>query len=216
MISLLLKSDALIDLQKKAQAIGKETDAAMVGARGAANLVRNHLFNLDQSGANQMGGVRTHFYSSAAKSITEPEQIGEGNVAFSITKVGLAQRWLGGTITAGKGISSSSGGPTKYLAIPARSEAYGKTPAEFDDLTFVPTRAGHAMLVQALQTEMVKGKGKDFHTREVGGLVMFWLTTEVTQQPDPAVMPTEDDINEAARYSMDNYLSRLLATGGAN
>lgn len=214
MIDIKVNSSALDALRTRASEAGAGRNVTMVGARAAANLVRQHLFNLDESGANQMGGVRTHFYADAAKSVTEPTRISSEAASFTINKVGLAQRWLGGTITAGKGESSATGGPTRFLAIPARSETYGKTPAEFVDLVFVPRGRDRGMLVQALQTEIVRGRGNDFHTRVVGGLVMYWLVKEVHQEGDPNVMPLQDDIIEAARYHMENYLTRQLQSKG--
>jgi len=216
MITLRLQTEALTELEVKARKMGKESDVALVGAQAAADLTSDHLFRLDETNANHMGGERTHFYASAAKSV-QPAKVEGRGAAFIITQIGLALRWLGGTITAGKGASSATGGPTKYLAIPARSEAYGKTPGEFDDLQFVPRGPGRGMLVQALQTAITFGKklksgARDFHTSTVGGLVMYWLVTSVTQQPDPNVMPSEKALGEAARLHMDNYLSRLLQT----
>ncbi len=216
MISLRIKTDAIEELNAKAAKLGKEADVSMVGARGAGNLVRNHLFALDAERPNAMGGTRTHFYSSAAKSVTEPVQAGAG-AKFTITKTGLAQRWLGGVITAGQGESRYSGKATQYLSIPARAETYGKAPGEFNDLEFVPLRGGRGMLVQALQTvfrfgRKLKNGIRDYTTQTVGGLVMFWLVKEVDQKADPTVMPTEADIAEAARYEMNDYLSNTLAS----
>jgi hypothetical protein len=219
MIAVHLQTKALDELQVKAAQIGKSGEVSMVGARGVGNLVREHLFALDNSGANQLGGVRTHFFASAAKSVEEPRPEGQG-ASFLITKIGLALRWLGGTVKAGKGISSKSGKLTKYLAIPARAESYGKTPAEFDDLVFVPRGNGKAMLMQALQTSIDrkaqrrKGATVSSYARSAGGLVMFWLVTQVTQQPDPNVMPSEEAMATAAAGHMENYLARLLESGG--
>ncbi len=217
MIVVRLKSVGWYELLDKARELGHEGDAALIGAFAVADLVRRHLFSLDDERANKMGGERTHFYSNAAKSVQLPVKSGAG-AGFVITWIGLAQRWLGGHIEAGEGTSSSTGGPTRYLAIPARAEAYGKTPGEFNDLEFVPRKAGGGMLVQAMQTQITYGRKskdgtyRDYSTQTVGGLVMFWLVTSVDQQPDPDVMPAEDDMNEAARYHMENYLSRLLAS----
>ena len=222
MISVHLQTVALDELLERARQIGRESDVALVGARGVGNLVRQHLFDLDQSGANQLGVARTHFYAAAAESVHEPVPDGSG-ASFTITKTGLAQRWLGGDIKAGVGTSSATGHPTKYLAIPARAEAYGKTPGEFDDLVFVPRGNGKAMLIQALQTTVNikhrKGANVSDYARSTGGLVMFWLVTEVHQEADPNVMPSQADMEAAAAEHADNYLSRLLqsgATGGAN
>ena len=214
MISLRIKTDALDELAAKAQQLGRETDVAMFGARAAGNLVRNHLISLDAERPNALGGTRTHFYAAAAKSVHEPVPVGKG-AAFIITQIGLAQRWLGGVIRAGQGESSYSGKATQYLAITARAEAYGLPPKNFDDLQFVPLKGGRAMLVQALQTKLKFGRKNKAGVRKVsgttvGGLVMFWLVKEVDQKPDPTVMPEQEQIAEAARAEMDDYLSHTL------
>jgi hypothetical protein len=213
MIGYRLQSKELDALRKRASALGQADAASLVGGRAAANLVKDHLFALD-SRANKLGGPRTHFYSAAAKSVSEPRTAG-GVVAFDITKVGLALRWLGGTVTAGSGISSATGGPTKYMAIPARTEAMGKPPSEFPDLIFVPRRNGGAMLVQALQTQVsISGRKNKTVTRGsvVGGLVFYWLVTETTNAPDPTVMPTREELIETTAGAISTYLSGRLAS----
>ena len=209
MIALHLSSIQLEDVRLRAQAAGAGKETVLVGGRAAANLVKDHLFGLDSTRPNALGGKRTHFYASAAKSVSNPKPTGAG-VSFTINQIGLAQRWLGGTIRAGAGISSATGRATQYLAIPARAESYGKAPSEFPDLRFVP-RKGGGMLIQALQTAIKwtkKGAEKAFET---GGGVMFWLVKEVTQRPDPTVLPTEDAIEHAAASAMESYLTRRLA-----
>ena len=216
MITTKVQAPVLDELLVKAGKIGQEGQVALVGAEAVADLVRRHLFNLDAEQPNKLGGPRTHFFYNAAKSVEQPKLSG-AEAKVRIPWTGLAQRWLGGHIEAGAGTSSSSGGPTKYLAIPARAEAYGKTPGEFDDLQFVKLKGDRAMLVQAMQTQFISGKKlkngqRDYSTVTVGGLVMFWLVTSVDQAPDPHVMPAESEMVEAARYHMDNYLSRQLAS----
>jgi len=210
MIGFRLQSKNLDELRAKAATIGQEDELGLVGGRAAANLTKDHLFALDTR-VNQLGGPRTHFYSSAAKSVSQVQKRG-GVVAFDVTKLGLTQRWLGGTITAGKGISSASGGPTKYLTIPARAETYNVPPSAFSDLKFVPRRGGGAMLVQALQTTVSIGKKAVARGIQLGGLVMYWLVKSVTQKPDPSVMPTEEELLNTASTAMGQYLSRRLAS----
>jgi len=208
-----LQNKEMAELRKKIEASAEKYDMLLVGGRAVVNLVKDHLFALDERG-NKMGAPRTHFYSAAAKSVSQVERDGDA-VSFSITKIGLAQRWLGGTIKAGQGTSSATGGPTKYLAIPARTEAVGVPPSEFPDLKFIPRRGGGAMLVQALQTQVsITGRKKKTITRGsvVGGLVMYWLVKSVTQLPDPSVMPTDEEMLGAAHDAIDSYLSRRLAS----
>ena len=208
-----LQTEALDELRANAVKLGKEQDFSLVAAHAAANLVRAHLFNLDER------SPRSHFYSKAAKSVEEPRAEG-GGASFTINKVGLAQRWLGGTITAGKGTSSTGTGLTKYLAI-GTDEVEDQTPWEVSreqDVAFVPRRGGKAMLVQGMRTISTRGKnrGQEVIRAVPGGLVLFWLTTSVTQKPDESVMPSDADMKAEAREAGDNYLSRLLATGGKN
>jgi hypothetical protein len=200
-------------LQDKAADGLRASNVAMVAGRAIANLIRNHLFKLDAERANSLGGKRSHFYADAARSVSNPIQVDESAV-IDIAKQGLAQRYFGGTIKAGQGTSSATGGPTKYLAIPARSEAYGRVPGEFTDLSFVPTARG-GMLVQNLQTPISVGRGKTSKVKYAdtkGGLVMFWLVTEVTQAPDPTVLPTETQMTTEGVMAGESYLARQLGS----
>lgn len=189
-----------------------QDDVAHVGGRGVANLLRDHYFQLDRSLPNKLGGPRTHFWGQVARSVQNPVTQG-GAAAVSINHVGLAQRLFGGIIRAGRSISSATGKLTQFLSIPARAEAYGKTPGQFNDLEFVPTRRGGGMLVQTYQSLVGWHKrSKSWLRHEVGGLVMFWLVKEVDQKPDPRALPREEFITAAATNAMNSYLSRRLAT----
>jgi len=196
MLALRIALSGMTELQAQAAI---DDGALRVGGQAMANLTRTHLFGLDGSRANKLGGERSHFYANAAKSILlGPAR--EKEISFSINQVGLAQRWLGGTIRAGAGTSSASGLATRYLAIPARAEAYGHAPSEFGDLAFRPRGGNAGMLVKKL------GGGE-----EGVGLVYFWLVTEVTQQADPSVMPSEEELGAAAVEAMGSYLARKLS-----
>lgn len=221
MLAALLKSDRLDELQRKAAEAGMAEEVALVGAQAVANFTKDYLGSLNSSRPNALGGNRTDFYSRAAKSIEVAKQ-GEGSVGFTIYQIGFAQRLLGGTIHAGAGTSSKTGEPTKYLAIPANPEAYGKTPGEFDNLEFFHTAHGGGLRAKRsiatwLRTSKegnilnVKGARKASHD-EIGSLVMFWLVTEVNQDPDPTVLPTEAELTNVATQEMSGYLARKLAS----
>jgi hypothetical protein len=160
---------------RKASLLGAKLNVQI--GRRVAELFKERFFNLDKERPNQLGGKRTHFYADAAKAVSS-----EGNAKEAIVTVaqqGIRQRIEGGTIRPIKG---------KYLAIPARTEAYGKGPREFKNLRFVKTERG-AMLVEAAPKDggAVKGKVK-------GGLAMYWLVPSVTQKGDPTVLPRRDEI----------------------
>jgi hypothetical protein len=209
-LALKLQSEQLVELRKRAEQIGVSDDVTRVGMRGVSNYLRDWFFNLDNTRPNKFGGPRTHFFGNVARSVQNPVVSG-GVGSVSINQVGLAARLLGATIHAGVGTSSATGKPTEFLALPARTEAYGKTPAQFHDLVFVrEKRGGGAMLVQALQSQFSRGKKGARNVREVGGLVMFWLVKEVTIKPDPSLMPSDAQLTQAAVTPATNYLARRL------
>jgi hypothetical protein len=207
MIAIKVNDQRLRDLGAKAEKFGRGSEVAAVAGRAVAGMLREHLFDLDAERPNKMGGARTHFFGDCARSVQNPEV--EGNAAvIAINQVGLAQRWLGGII---RPVTAT------LLAIPARAEAYGKAPGEFNDLEFVPTGKGRGMLVQAMQTQVSTGNfghkiktNERYKTTTVGALVMFWLVDEVNQAPDPTVMPTDEEMGEAAGDAVEVYLNRNL------
>jgi hypothetical protein len=213
MIGVKIESEKLEALRNSAREIGESDNLMRVGIRGVANFLRDWFFALDSSRPNKMGGVRTHFFANTARSIQTPEVKGTVS-SVSINQVGLAQRIFGGIIRAGQGISSLTGRLTKYLALPARAEAYGKTPAQFPDLEFVREKRGNggAMLVQAMQSVVSVGKRGVRKVGERGGLVMFWLVKQVDQPADPTIMPGDEAMIQAAITPAENYLARRLAS----
>lgn len=209
MINYTLQSQDLDGLQKSLTSDKLRNEAALAAGRGAVNRIKDHLLDLDAKRPNKLGGTRTHFYASAADSVSEPRLSG-GTVSFSIAKVGVAQRFYGGPIHAGVGTSSVTGSPTKYLAIPACSGAYGLPPDTFSNLRFIPRRNGGAMLVMPLQAAAPDGKKRTVSRSKAGGLVMYWLVTSVYQKPDPSVLPTNEDLLAAASGEAGRYLAERL------
>jgi hypothetical protein len=203
MITCHTSSSDLAALEKSLTSTALKNEVALAAGRGAANLVRSCLLDDDVNCPNQLGGARTHFYASAADSISEPQLTG-GAVSFTITKVGLAQRRFGGVIHAGVGTSSTTGQPTKYLAIPAHPIAYGHRPGAFSNLRFIPRRNGRAMLVLPLQTAASTSRNN------ANNLVMYWLVPSVKQKPDPSLLPTDAELQETATAEASRYLSEKL------
>ncbi|MGH2603675.1 MAG: hypothetical protein ACRDJ9_30365, partial [Dehalococcoidia bacterium] len=167
--------------------------------RSATNTIRKHLFELNQSRPNRLGGRRTNFYAQAGRA-TSFTAAGD-TVTVSIASVGIAQRYFGGTITPKT---------AKFLTIPAVPEAHGKRAGEFPDLEFaVP--GGHPALIRR-QQQAVKfrrdrktGLRRAFAGAERGGEVIFWLAKSVTQQADPSVLPTDETIVTNAQRDVQAY-----------
>jgi hypothetical protein len=173
----------------------------LMAATGAVRKLLQGHFRDRQQTPNKLGGRRTNFWQDVYRST----QIGEVTDRQGVVVIGdarFAQKVYGGTITAGKGTSSKTGKPTKYLSIPARREAYGLRPSQLEDklgteLRFVKGSRGGALMVKT-------GKKSQL------GLVMYWLTASVTQAPDPQALPPRDKIEQTAVDAAEGYLRTVV------
>ena len=207
---------ALAARARSALDVAGQADMASAGARAIKRLLVDHFTDLEAERHREEG---EGFYADAARAVEDPQVTG-GSAAIIIDKIGLAQRLLGGTIKAGANISSKTGLPTKYIAIPnPGTEAVGKTPADFPNLEFFKTKRGGGLKVPGAVASLVghlltgKNKGKSKSVGEiVGEVVLFWLVPEVDQAPDPTVLPADEEMDETAYEAMDQYLARRLAT----
>ncbi len=186
---------------------GSQIANRYIGA--VAVLIRKNFKALDDERANTMGGKRTHFYAEASKGTTWEAEASGGTISVHAT--GIAQRLFGGTIKPVKG---------KWLAIPARAEAYGHSPRDFDDLEpRIGANAGALVQRVSQSFSMVKDqrKGNKGGQRskpgaEQGGGVLFWLVKSVTQDPDETVLPDPDDMHLAGRLAVDDLIRRVLSS----
>ena len=208
----MIRTEELMALGDRCRTTLEQTEMVETGATAVKLLLVNYFTDLNAE-RHRSGGpaARTGFYADAARSVNAaPVEVEGKSALISIDKIGLAQRLLGGTIRPLP--------PHKFLAIPAREEAYDTTPADYTDLTFVPRGNGKAMLVQALKTTVDwkekrrKGSTVSDYARTVGGLVMFWLVPEVEQAPDPTVLPADEAMEQSAFTAMDEFLTRRLAS----
>ena len=180
-------------------------------ARGASNKIKAHLFALNASRPNALGGKRTNFWSKTAKSTSYQGTKGEGTI--TIAQLGFRQRLEGGPIKPRK---------VTFLTIPAAPEAHGRRAREFNNLTFgfAKNKFGHFQpaLIEAAASGIRFGKKRKTGQRTVrqtgslGGKVMYFLTQGVVQSPDPSVLPPVDEILKAATDGADEY---LRSRGGA-
>lgn len=187
----------------------QEKIAANIG-EAEVNLFQNHFRNI---GPNKYNYPTTAFWPRAAKA-TNWQPVA-GGVTISVNQQGVRQRLQGGDIfpTDGK----------KYLTVPARAEAYGKVASEFSNLQLAYTRTGgsvHAFaLVEAAASQLNYGKRnkatgqRDYSATEVGGGVYFWLVKSVHQNPDPTVIPADEDIQSVAYDTAFAMFKRIA--GGA-
>ena len=88
--------------------------------RSVANAVQANFDDLESSRPNKLGGERQHYYSGARSATTFTTS---GDTAtVMIAQVGMRLRYYGGTVEAGRNVSSFTGQPTKYLTIPAQPD----------------------------------------------------------------------------------------------
>jgi hypothetical protein len=163
--------------------------------------------------ADSLGANRTGFYEKAARGVQQPQLESDG-VSVSIEMEGLAQRLFGGTIEAR---------PGSFLTIPARAETYGHRAREFSNLMLIIFPSGLGALVAPTDTPMKRGRGKRgfgserpsfTRTFDEGG-VYYWLVKQVTQQPDPTVLPTDDEMLEPALLNAQRFIERIWNEGAA-
>jgi hypothetical protein len=179
-------------------------------AKGMLPVVQRSLNQMSLSNHNAFG-VRDTFW----KSMLSGTRFGaDDEGGYVSTPRPVALRYFGGTVVPTN---------TTYLAIPARSEAYGKTPKDFSDLRFVLFASGSAALVQtALPTgAKTRGRKKDaqgrgsIDARAQGGGVFYWLVKSATINPDPDVLPTPEEIEAGAVRGVASYFRSARRGGNA-
>lgn len=170
-------------------------------------LFQSHFRNAP---ANKMGFPTTGFWKQAVRATNY--QATDAGAVISVNQVGVRQRLLGGEIHPVNG---------KYLAIPARAEAYGKSPKEFDNLIVAFKGRQPYALVEAAATKVKLGRKsrgtagvRSYDTESTGGGVYFWLVKSVNQLPDPTAIPDEREIQQTAKETIASVIERVSKNGG--
>jgi hypothetical protein len=190
-------------LQRMSAAMAPGQLNRMIGLAGV-KCVKEHLFALDSARPNRLRGNRKHFYSQAAKS-THYTLVPDGAL-ISISQIGAAQRYFGGTIKPVK---------AKCLTIPACAEAYGKRAREFNSLRYVQFGRGSGAkkaLVEAAASmiHITKKRKQVKHDASIlGTKVYYWLVPSVVQQPDPTFLPAWEVLAAAIMDKCENYFARI-------
>lgn len=187
-------SETALPLLDRVRTVLRSGEIEKAMGQGTSNLIRSHLSRLSLSRKNKLGGQRTNFYGKAARSVNQKESPGVSIV--SINWQGLQQRWLGGPISAGKSTSPVTGQPTKYLTIPAVAAAYGKRASELSDL------------------HLLFGKSKKpYALANPSGQIYFKLKPMVSQDADPSVLPTEQEMADAAAEAANDKIELIIKEG---
>lgn len=179
--------------------------------RSAVQSYRTHLFGLNRTRPNALGGQRTNFYAAAARATSYTVQ---GDfVVVSINQQGMAQRYFGGTIRPRT---------AKFLTIPVHPSAHGHRAGEFD-LEVVFGRNGEpiALATKSSKVNIIRQTATGRVTRRLGGRmgeIYFRLVKSVNQQPDPTVLPYPEQVQADVLRAAATYAQLLIdrAQGGRN
>jgi hypothetical protein len=189
------------DLDNLGGAISGDDVKAVMG-RAVRGVVVSHFIQIASDSAHHetagsLGATRTGVYQQAAQGTSQPEVSREG-VSISIHQVAIAQRFFGGTIEPVN---------AKFLAIPARSEAYGKRPNQFDNLRVIIFKSGAGALVSKEPPSGTRRNRIAGSAREPG-LIFYWLVKQAIQEADHTVLPTEEEMLNAAVESAQEYIGK--------
>lgn len=170
-------------------------------APGLTQFTQRHLLS---NGTNAKGWPSTHFWADAARGTSWTAS--EGGFTISINKIGVRQRYFGGPI---RPVSA------RALAIPINPVSYGHVPADFPGLFLLKCASG-AYLVQSNETVSDKtgrtigksGKGGNAGRRLKSNLTfLFKLSAGVQQDPDPSVIPSEDELTETGMSLLERAIT---------
>lgn len=162
-------------------------ELAQAAADDVRKLVKQHLRNRNMSSAPAGGMPKSNYYGDAADA-TGIEKEGK-QISVVISKEGAALHYYGGTVYPGPG--------KKALAIPKHPQTAGKRAAEFSGAMFV-----------------VWGKGKTSGMLvscepSTAGELMYLLLPKATIPADPTVLPSTEQMMDAANAAITRYLELM-------
>jgi len=196
-------AEATLDSLRSIAAERRSLHHAM--AQRAGEAVRSHLRGLNSRSKN------TGFYQDAANS-TEATATDE-HAEIRVSRRGIALRYWGGEVVAGKSLSSHTGKPTKYLAIPTAAVPLRNrtrlAPDQAGLLVFIPLKNGGGILVEGIRKTSERGprKGTTIIARKPDGKTLYILKPRTFHKGDRGVMPAEEIIKGAAREAALDYLA---------
>ena len=202
---------AAMAMVRRAEAAGQDGEGLHLAmAMGVEALVKKHLRAKYVSRSPNTG-----FYGRMAEATAGTATKAEGTVTVGAGIRGAALRYFGGTVAAGKTISSITGRPTRLLAIPTKdvpvSGSTRETPANMGMLKYLPSTKGGGVLVEG---EQVTGKrGKTRVERKPGGRLLFILKAYTKHDPDPGLLPDQAALEAAARAAAGDHIAAATASG---
>lgn len=182
-------------------------------AMGVEAAIKDHLQARGYVGrVNSLGGKSTGFWGKVSNSIESHAQ--SDSAVVRIPHRGAALRYYGGVV------KQRPSGP--LLSIPVHPSAYNTFARTYKKvpLKFIPARGAKAKagtkgyLVMAREgiAQGGKNKGKRIYKAippSLGGKIIYVLRTETTHQPDPGMLPTQDELQAAATEAGQAYIDSL-------
>ena len=168
-------------------ALGKRLEIAL----------RSH-FEKRNAAPNKHRSPRSNFWNRPIRDNTALQEATATTATVAIADPAMAQKIHGGPIVPKE---------RQYLSVPARGEAYGRSPRLFDDLKFIPLRRGDlaGMLVREGDLPALRKGAK---------VAYYFLLGKVDQQPDPDALPKPADLSQALKHEGDEYIARITALAG--
>lgn len=171
-------------------------------AMPVADLVRQHI-------AEKKKSPNTGFWSRVADSVTH--RFDASGAVIEIPEPGAALHYHGGTVKQ-KADGPLLTLPTKEVPVRDRTRLAAR---DFGGLlSFLPLRRGktRGLLVEGESYTRTRGKnkGKLGKRPKKGGKLFYVLRTETTHTADPSVLPSDQQIAEAARDGALDYVAPNL------
>lgn len=186
--------------------VGATAELHEAMAMNVSDTVRKHIVETKKS-------PNTGFWSRVAASVTHT--FSESGAEVIIPERGAALRYYGGTV------KQKAGGP--LLTIPTDNVPVQNgtrlAARDLGLLAFLPSRRPAkkgvvGVLVDAVERTSTRGKnkGKTYKVplQRPAGRVRYILMSEVTHKPDPTVLPSDQQIAEAARDGALDYVAPML------
>jgi len=181
-------------------------------AKVAQVTLQAHFLDRNTSEPNRHGWPRQNFWSRI-RNATRVLSVSAEGATITIADPAMNQKVYGGTIRPKE---------CKFLAIPMRAEAYGRSPKTFHDLHFVPLSGGRGLLVQNEQTAVSFGRPskkdgsrKTKQGTRAGGGAFYLLAPSVTQAADTRALPSPETFALALGDGVSEFLGTLATRGAA-
>lgn len=165
-----------------------EHEITPVVEMAAADAVQDHLATNYVGKPNKLGGVSTGYWAAVSNGMEATHD--KESVNITLRGAGLRMKYEGGIIRPTGRISSATGKPIRFLAIPMDAQSHGKVPAMF----------GKALYVGAVKED---GTGAGLFlqvgpTKSQSDPLLFWLARSATIKADKNILPPPATVQRVA------------------